>query len=66
MNDTATKTEAAALSYHHEGGKGGDEQIVYFADSLGFQYDESTAHYRSTAQRAEEFLIGAGYTVTHE
>lgn len=66
MNATITKTETAALSYHHEGGKGGDEQIVYFADALGFQYDESTAHYRSTAQRAEEFLISAGYTVTHE
>jgi len=54
------------LTYQHEGGKGGDEQIVYFAASMGFEYDEALGHYRSTAARAEQFLIDLGYTITHE
>ena len=66
MTATITTTESAALSYHHEGGRGGDEQIVYFAGSLGFKYDDSLLYYRSTAHRAESFLISIGYTITHE
>jgi hypothetical protein len=54
---TTTKT------YQHEGGKGGDEQIVYFAESLGFQYDPALRFYRSTAQSAEKFLVSLGYTI---
>ena len=56
-------TKIMSTIYQHEGGKGGDEQIVYFAERLGFQYDPALRFYRSTAQAAENFLIGLGYTI---
>ena len=50
-------------TYQHEGGKGGDEQIVCFAERLGFQYDPALRFYYSTAQAAENFLVDLGYTI---
>lgn len=49
--------------YTHNGGRLGDEDMVEFADKLGFQYDDSLAHYFRTAQAAYAFLRDKGMIV---
>lgn len=53
-----------AKKYHHEGGRNGDAEMVWFAETEGFVYEDrwSTA----TARRALKFLQNLGFTVVDE
>lgn len=60
-----TMAEMAKRVYLHEGGKGGDEQMVYYAVGLKFQCDPAKVFHRSTVARAKRFLEGLNFRIVY-
>ena len=62
-NTTTTTTKPLHVI---QPGRAGDEEMIHFATSYGFECDPSLVHYWFTARKAYAWLRGNGFTVEHK